>query len=127
MSATSSLELVARDMFEQQSNLEARLARRGIASDDTHQLCPVSWLLPDLLHLLAENHGSDAHDLRPAIRRIILDRGAIYAMGAGITQSEADEILEGQIDLIVRVLEQVRQQALDCGEWSESTAPAWFG
>lgn len=143
--STSMLEAVARDVFEQELHQAARgrAAGRGARrpgsstnaevddfdfNDAATQVCPVSWLLPELLQMIAERHDEPVSYLRPSIRQLIRERVVMYACAAGMSLAAADELLEQQVDLLVRVLEQVRRQALACGEWSEMVAgPEMFG
>jgi hypothetical protein len=124
--SASLLESVARDALE--AEIHQAQETTGSPGPANMQVCPVWWLIPDLLQLIGERHDEPVILLRPSIRRLIRERAGIYACGAGMSEAAADELLEQQVDLLVRVLEQVRQQALDCGQWSEiSPAPQMFG
>lgn len=84
--------------------------------------------IPELLELLADQHDQPAMQLRATIRRLIVERHFACESGDSIFEHDQDETIEAQVDLVVRVLERVRQRALHCGEWSEApVTPQMFG
>lgn len=76
----------------------------------------------DLLGLLAEFHDQPAQKLRSMIRRIVIERMYMNHTGDSMANPQMPS-LDRQVDYIVSVLEQVRQHAVQRGQWSEQPAP----
>jgi hypothetical protein len=133
----SSLETVARDLMERQwEQLVGRAAdgvRRGqdnaALTVGTLQACCINdWLLHDLLELIRETHDCPVEQLRPVIRQRIGERTFFDDSGDSAGEWDRSALLEQELNVLVDVLEQVRQHALECGEWSEApVAPQMFG
>lgn len=73
-------------------------------------LCPVSWVLPDLLGIIAEHHAEPVERLRPAIRQVIVEQ-AFACPSDAVIDPDQDETIDAQVDLLIVVLEQARRQA----------------
>lgn len=86
--------------------------------------CPVVWVLDDLLDLMAEFHDRPVQELRPMIRRLIHEKTCLDNM----EPTSHRQSMDSQVDLAVEVLENVRRQGLDNGQWSDQpSTPLMFG
>lgn len=89
-----------------------------------HEQCPVVWVLDDLLDLMAEFHDRPVVELRPMIRRLIHEKTCLDNM----EPSQHSQSIDKQVDLAVDVLESIRRQGLDNGQWSDQpSTPLMFG
>ena len=128
MTTTTTLETMACDLCEQES-YKANL----LPSDNPPTQClpgigPTKWLLHDLLSLLSEAHDRPVHCLAPMIRQIIVER--VFNDDSGDTVVDRDLLsrIDQQVDIFVRVLEQVRRYAIESGQWSDTpSTPYMFG
>lgn len=119
----TSMEISARVFCDREwpRHLNARRA-------DGMQMCPVNWLLPDLLALIAENHDRPVRELQPMIRRLIEEHDFFDDAGDSMVETDRDELIDDYADLFVKALERVRRQALKQGEWSNlPVTPQMFG
>lgn len=121
--STNTLESVAMEMFEDEYDREARSTPRHRMRKTAHghvEVCPVAWVMPELLNLIAERHGEPVEHLRPCIRKLIAEKAFAFGPGMGSTNEFHDpqEAVDHEVDLIVRALERVRTHALECGKWS---------
>lgn len=82
---------------------------------------PCDLLLRDLLKVIAERPEESAEQLRPTIRRVIGERAFASPCDSAIACDQGKAI-DAQADMLVRILERVRHQAVEQGAWS--TMPA---
>lgn len=91
------------------------------------EYCPVSWLLPELLSLVAESPQRPVSDQEPLIRRYLTER-TFHDAGGDHAADDDTAAVDHQIQVLVRVLEQVRKMALAKGRWSDApVTPQMFG
>lgn len=88
-------------------------------SDENHWV----WVLDDFLALLAESHEQPTLQLRPMIRRLLIEKMFMDHTGDSMHHATGNFHLEKQVDHIVTTLEQVRQHALSRGQWSDQPSP----
>ncbi len=127
MSTFTSLESLARRYFEKewrrlykrQGAMKSRgdYAESEAMSDDS---CPVAWLLPELLELVAEDHNRPVYELESVIRRVVLENEFVGACPGAVVDTHHDDIIDHTVKMIVHSLERVRRQALERGEWSDA-------
>ncbi|MEE9211756.1 MAG: hypothetical protein V3U29_03785 [Phycisphaeraceae bacterium] len=129
MASITSLESAARELLDLESHRshlthEPDLSHHGTEQDDW----VVSWLLPDLLALVAESHGQPVQRIAPLIRQLIIEKTFVDECGDCVMDAEHLRQVEQQVKTIVRVLEKVRRKALARGEWSNApVTPQMFG
>jgi hypothetical protein len=91
-------------------------------------LCPVSWLLHDLLALVADAHDQPIEDLAPRIRQIIIERQFINENGDTCLDAHQRDLLEAHVAKFVQLIDRVRRLARHEGEWSNvPVTPQMFG
>lgn len=90
--------------------------------------CPALWVLPELLSLLEEFREHPARELKPLVHRLIIEQNFVDDNGDSVFDSDCQEEVEQQVELILDVLEKVRLQAIHLGVWSDApvTQP-WCG
>jgi len=130
MSTLASLEDLARQFFElewKRNNKRRNTTRysRGVdeygySQNQTDETCPVSWLLPELLELVSEDHNRPVLELEPVIRRVVLENEFVGACPGVVVNEHHDDIIDLTVKMIVRSLEKVRRHALQRGEWSDA-------
>lgn len=117
--SASTLESMALDMFDEEYEREAAHAarrRRMRHSFGGHvEVCPVVWVMHELVQLVEENHTVPVEQLRPCIRRLIAEKA--FAFGTR-DDTDPEKALDQEVDLIVRALERVREHAFASGHWS---------
>lgn len=85
-------------------------------------------VMPILLELLAECHDRPAHYFTPTIRRQLIEHCFIIDNGDDMDKQERVVSLEQQVQMLVRVLEQLRQTLLRQGQWSDApVTPQMYG
>lgn len=131
MNATGLLETIARDLFEREWEEEHR-KHTSAYSSSRRRYCvlPQStlWVIPDLIHMVAESHNRPVRELSPMIRRLIAEQNFADDCGDPIINADRESQIDLQVKVVLRVLEQVRRLALDQGLWSNAPmAPQMFG
>ena len=92
------------------------------------QMCPVSWLLPEVLALVSEHRDRPVHELEPTIRRLIEEQDFFEDAGDSMIAERRGELVEEYVRMFVKALERVREEALRHGEWSNlPVTPQMFG
>lgn len=104
------LEHDARRIYDEEA---ARVTRRRDA--DELQVCPLRFMLRELLMLLAERPDPPVDELRPLVRRLVLERNFMDC-GDACGASTRHTALDHHVDLALRVLARVRQLAEQRGE-----------
>lgn len=131
MNTAGSLEMIARELFEREWEREHREgALSGAAASQKMCALPRStmWVLNDLVQMVAESHDQPVHQMAPMIRRLITEQN--FADECGDPIIDADRVAQNnlQVEVVLRVLEQVRDLALTQGLWSNAPmAPQMFG
>lgn len=126
MVASPSMERWACELFD----TEWRRLREGGTSPSelSAATCPPAPVLRDLLQLLMETHDRPASDLRPLIRRLFLEKSFVDSNGDTCVDEGQQRLIERQVEVLVRVLEAVRQSALTSGQWcTRPAATPMFG
>ena len=112
-----------------------RLARRESPLDASNSILAdedscgrLDWLMHDLIRLVSESPDRPVAEMRPTIRRVLIER--LFVDCNGDTALCAAEHVD--IDLFVRtvtqVLESVRADGIETGEWAGTPAtPQMFG
>lgn len=122
---TTSVLEAAREIYRDELRHDRRSSSPTVVDlddrpDYTYEVCPVSWILPGLLELVAECHNEPASHLRSAIRQLLMERA--FAFQTGMAPKEQAAWLDHETDVLIRVLERIRQQRLECGDWSDLPA-----
>lgn len=108
--------------------LAGEAARAGAATDHGPENGPVSRLMPELKRLIAECHDQPVQHLRPAIRLLLQEQHFAFKWRDTVIDSNPHRALDACVELAVRVLERMRQQALNSGKWSDApVTPQMFG
>lgn len=118
--STSTLESMALELFEQEYEREARrgAGQRVRRTPMGHvEVCPVAWVMNELLKLIEERHAEPVEELRPAIRRLIMEKA--FAFGAQVAVADPTRAVDQEVELIIRTLERVREHAFASGRWSQ--------
>ena len=131
MNTTGSLETIARHLFEREWEKEYR-ERELSSSAKEQRVCvlPQStiWVLHDLIQMIAESHDRSVHRMAPMVRRLIAEQNFADDCGDPIISADREAQIDLQVDVVLRVLEEVRHIALDRGLWSNAPmAPQMFG
>lgn len=120
MVASPIMERRARELLNQERD---RLREGSVwGGEDSLESGPPAGLLRELLQLLAEMHDRPVHELRPMIRRLVHEHRFVDSPGDACVEAGAARRIERQVELLVRVLEGVRQAAMESGEWSATPA-----
>lgn len=103
---------------------EARLRRTNTSLAGSLQACCITnWLLHDLIELIAQSHDRPVAELAPIIRQRINDQSFVNDCVGRLSGPLWQQLVECQVDLLVDVLEHVRQIALARGLWSDAPVP----
>ena len=123
----STLEALAREHLVRECRQQEETASRGLK--ETGAVCPALWLLRDLTCLLEEFRDRPVNDLAPMIRRLILEQNFVDENGDSVFDTQCAAEVEREIALILRALENTRQQALEQGLLSNPQLcnENWFG
>ena len=98
-------------------------SRRG----ETRITWPSTWMLEDLLDLVAENPHRPVSDLEPIIHRMIVENQFIDDGGDSVVL-DAVESADREARVLIRVLERCRQLGVKEGLWSSAPpTPIMFG
>ncbi len=128
MLATATLERTARQIYEHEWERLRQSSPTFCDGASPLQVCPGPWLLRDLLQLVAETHDQPVSSIAPLIRRLILEKNFIDENGDPCSDHLRRRSIDMHVDLLVRVLEEVRRTAMAEGEWSHvPAAPQMFG
>ena len=102
-------------------------ARGGAPALGMLQACPSPTMIESLVDLVAEDPRRQVEELEPVIHRMLFENQFIDDGGDSVILDAFDSI-EVQTCILVKVLEEVRQQGLKEGLWSSMpTAPMMFG
>jgi hypothetical protein len=94
----------------------------------TAELSPVMTVLPGLIRLVTECADRPVNKFRPTITRLIREQQFMEAAGDSIVDPHLNVQTERYVELTLRVLERVRDQAQERGEWSDApVTPQMFG
>jgi len=117
MSLTATLSGEAVELFECEWQCERNRVRvqRGQIN------CPLHWLMPELLRLAQEFNHAPIDQMRPLVYRLVLEFD--FANQTGV-HDETEELIALYVDTLVRVIDQVRTEARDRGQWLATPAPA---
>lgn len=124
MQASLALERAARELYDQEWQRHRRTPRAAAGPDPSLQVCPVGWLLHDLLRLIAEGHDRPVRELEPMIRQLIVEKNFCDETGDVCLDDQQRRSIDDYVDVLVRVLERVREQAVASGAWSSLPASA---
>lgn len=119
MNATRSLEDTARELFQRE------WAKQGFSYGPR---LTALWVLHDLVEMVAAAHDRPVRELEPVIRRVITEQSFVDECGDTVMDGQGKEVIERQVQVILRVLESVRQESLASGRWSDvPLTPQMFG
>ncbi|MCC6681617.1 MAG: hypothetical protein IT445_12010 [Phycisphaeraceae bacterium] len=111
--AGEAVELFEREWQQQLTRTRVRVGRID---------CPLSWLMPELLRLTQEFSSEDGlTHMRPLVRRLVLE---FDFAGHAAVHDESEQTLECYVDTLMLVLEQVRDDARQRGQWVGEQAAA---
>lgn len=100
----------------------------GNQSNAVAESCPALWILPELLDLLSEHPDRPIDELSSHIRRMLVEREFVDDNGDTCVSRTHAELLELQVRLIVDVLQDVRRNARQHGQWCGCpSCPQMFG
>ncbi len=107
-------------------------ARRARTDPNTAEyaveLSPVIAVLPGLIRLVSECHDQPISKFRPTIDRLIREQEFVDLGGDSIVDPHLNVHTEQYVELTIRVLERVRLEDHEKGEWSDAPAtPQMFG
>jgi hypothetical protein len=107
------------ELFEREWRSQVARTRVRVGRID----CPLNWLMPELLRLAQEfsNEPSLMQKMRPLVRRLVLEFD--FASQTAV-HDENEQTLEVYVDTLIRVLEQVRDDARQRGQWVGEPAAA---
>ena len=91
-------------------------------SAESTALCPVSWLLPELIELVAERPAEPVSSLEAAIHRRVFEQQFIDETGDPPLDQPYASGAEHQVRMLVAVLEKIRRQAIARGIWCDHPA-----
>lgn len=119
MNATQSLEDAARELFL------SECTKQGLS----HGLRTATlWVLHDLVEMVAAAHDRPVRELEPMIRRVITEQSFVDECGDTVMDCQDMEMVECQVQVVLKVLESVRQKAMASGQWSDvPLTPQMFG
>lgn len=119
--ATTPLEVMAHELLELEL---CRMEDVGMSASSSTAL----WVLSRLLKLVEETHDRPVEHLAPTIRSLVTEQSFTSDAGDCVIDARREAEVNRQVDLIVRVLEEVRMTALAQGRWSTHPAtPQMFG
>jgi len=126
MTTTATLEMMACDLCEKESCRANPPPWDNLATQSLPGIGSTKWLLHDLLSLLSETHDRPVHCMAPMIRQIIVER--VFNDDSGDTVVDHDLLsqIDQQVDIFVRILEQVRRYAIESGQWSDAPAISYM-
>ncbi|QDU72698.1 hypothetical protein [Mucisphaera calidilacus] len=79
----------------------------------------IHQLMPRLLELVASDLHHDVRSLRPAIRTILTEQGLVENPHARLPHEQRSCIVCCCVDTLVDILLEVRQIAIESGQWSD--------
>lgn len=131
MNTTNSLETFARELFKREWEKEHREGTQ-LSSSVRQQCCALPqstmWVLHDLVQMIAESHDRPMYQMAPMVRRLIAEQNFADDCGDPIINTDRETQIDLQVNVVLRVLEEVRHLALDRGLWSNAPmAPQMFG
>lgn len=121
--ANGSLSRLARQMMEMEWEKTVHGSDRdplGVRSASDR--CPALWVIEDLLAIVAEQRHEPVSGLRSMIRRVLTEQHYVDDNGDTMLDQIVSGGSEKQLDLVIDVLERVKQLALATGEWSDGDA-----
>lgn len=131
MNTVSSLEMIARELFEREWKKEHRESMpSGVSARQQSCVLPQStmWVLHDLVQMITESHNQPVRQMAPMIRRLITEQNFADDCGDPIISVDREAQIDLQVEVVLRVLEQLRHLALDQGLWSNAPmTPPMFG
>ncbi|MFW6059161.1 MAG: hypothetical protein ACODAQ_03215 [Phycisphaeraceae bacterium] len=121
-------EALAQQWFEQEWRAVTQRAGQRRWRLLTCEACPPQSLLPVLVELLDEAHDRPVAELEPVVRELVAERNFVEESGDPVMEGRQAEVMKLYVAVYLRVLERLRQQALDSGAWSNMRAtPEMFG
>jgi len=79
---------------------------------------PSSRLVQELLELIRSSESCTVGELKPMIRRLMIDRDYLAADTTSHAHNAAEELFERNLNITIEVLTQVQQLACQRGEWT---------
>ena len=107
MSCSPSLQDAARELFD----LECQRRAEGHCDGPNVDLSPAFWLVSDLLERVDRPESDSPEALESVVRRRVLDHAFVDSGGDAIVDGEHQLPPDQQVELVVTVLSQVRDQA----------------
>ena len=122
----ATLEPLAREMIEEEwRRLHRELHWRHSGCVLTE---PPLHLVPDLLRMIDDHHDKPVRSLAPTVRELLNQQHFIDVNGDSILGFDMLSELERQTEIVLCVLERVRQRAFDSGQWSDAPMTTqWAG
>jgi hypothetical protein len=135
MSAAVSLDVIVLDLCERewrrrQQQGETKWINAPVPPlhQVAERICPMRVILPSLTRLLRQQPHRPVAELAPTIRRLVEERDFVDECGDPCIDLEHERLTGEYVDLLVNVLERVRQHNLSRSEWSEApVTPQMFG
>lgn len=116
----------AKQLWEREWLASTR-ARGAAPAQGMLQTCPSHTMIELLVDLVAEDPRRPVAEIEPVIHRMLFENQFIDDGGDSVILDAFDSI-DVQTSILVKVLEEVRQQGLQDGMWSAMpTAPMMFG
>lgn len=116
----------AKQLWEREWLASSR-ARGPSPAQGMLQTCPSHTMIESLVDLVAEDPRRPVAEIEPVIHRMLFENQFIDDGGDSVILDAFDSI-DVQTRILVKVLEEVRQQGLQDGMWSAMpTAPMMFG
>lgn len=114
------LDSVAQQMLAREWHKLAERDASGGLVPPSDGLCLLRKVLPEMVRLAEYAHDRPMASLEPEIRQRLLEGS--FNDENGDTSCDEPEIanIDRDVQLIVRVLEAVRTEALACGYWSDA-------
>lgn len=121
---TPDLESLAIQRFHQRWRERELQAGRGLGDmrrlyTEVHTM---TWLIRDLLELVADQSDRPVADLEPTIRRVVCEHDLVYETGDADVAKRRDRIRERMVHTLIEVFEDVRREAQ--AEGAMPSAPA---
>jgi len=85
---------------------------------------PSSRLVRELLELVRTADGTTVAELKPMIRRLMLDRDFVDEPGTTASRSRLHRNFEHNLGIMIDVLDEVQRIACQRGEWPQKGQPA---